>query len=447
MSELVPVVYRADDENRLIGLGTADVEVTCNGQSIQGNGQASIRLQPELQLSITVDFVEHRGSQVWMAKNGVRLKYGTGMQCNAFPSLARGLPSGNGRREIEFVPTPQKIEMRAHQRLLLGMAIFHIMNFRAFHCGTGYTSVWSESEHRRVRCLGRVFLEYDGWEIEIQEVPDARRVIEILNTNGGNGITHVGRIRRKSGKTFTIGALRRTMRDLHLFLSFARGLWTSVMLPVGFDRQGSKVFEEWGVTLGESWGSCMTWFDDHHGEVLGDLYPGFVTLLHDRAMGDAVSEALYWYLRSNKAGRGAGPDGGLILSQAALERLAFAYLAKHSLSTKGKAGEVLARFCKDIGLSRSIPIPKSLRKLHNANRSLKGKWQHGLHALVDIRNELIHPQNRLGRHRGKIIPEAWKLTQWYISLILLRLSGYNGQYSNLLRARCRGEVENVPWMN
>ncbi|MBX3302273.1 MAG: hypothetical protein KF693_08655 [Nitrospira sp.] len=296
-----------------------------------------------------------------------------------------------------------------------------------------------------MRRLGRVLLEHDGWEIEIQEVPDARRVIEILNTNGGNGITHVGKVRRRSGKTFTIDVLRRTMRDLHLFLSFARGSWTPVMLPVGFDKQGSKVFKEWGVPLGEGWKSCMTWFDDHHGEALAHLYSGFVTLLHDQAMGDAVSQALYWYLRSNKAGGGVGPDGGLILSQAALERLACAYLAKHNLPTNGKMGEVLARACKDIGLSRSLPIPKSLRKLHNTNRSLKGKWRHGLHALVDIRNELVHPQNWLGRHRGKIIPEAWKLAQWYISLIILRLSGYNGQYSNRLCARWRGEVENVPW--
>lgn len=447
MGELIPAGYRADDENRLIELGAAGVEVTCDGQSIRGNGRASIRLRPHLRLSVTVDFAEDCGSWVsmGMTKDAIQLKYGAGVLCTAFLSRARGLLSEDGGSEIEFVPTPQKMAMCAHPRPRLDAAIFHIMNFRAFHCGSRHPHVLFESGCGAVQSLGRVFLEQDGWQIEIQEVPDARRVIETLNADGGSGITHVGKIRRRSGKTFTISAMRRTMRELHLFFSFARGLWTPVMLPVGFDSQGGRVFEEWGVTLGESWESCTTWFDDHHGEALADLYPGFVALLRDRAMGAAVPEALYWYLKSNRAGRGAGPDGGLILSQAALERLAFAYLAKHSLSINGKAGEVLASACAHMGLSRSIPIPKSLKALHNANRRLKGKWRHGLHALVDIRNDMVHPQNRLNRHRNELIFEAWKLAQWYISLIILRLSGYNGQYSNHLTAQWCGEVEDVPW--
>lgn len=447
MGELIPAVYRADEKTKSIELGAAGVEVMCDGQSIRGNGRASIRLQPDLRLSVTVDFSVDRGSWVsmGMTKGAIQLKYGAGVLCNVFMSRPRWMLSEVGRSEIEFVPTPQSMAMCAYQRPRLDAAIFHIMNFRAFHCGTGHTHVLFESECGAVRSLARVLLEHDGWQIEIQEVPDAGRVIETLKADGGNGITHVGKIRRRSGKTFTIGALRRTMRELHLFFSFVRGLWTRVMLPAGFDSQGGRVFEEWCVTLGESWEPCTTWFDDHHGEALADLFPGFVALLRDRAMGAAVSEALYWYLKSNRAGRGAGPDGGLILSQAALERLAFAYLAKHSLSINGKVGEVLASACAHMGLSRSIPIPKSLKALHNANRRLKGKWRHGLHALVDIRNEMVHPLNRLNRHRNELIFEAWKLAQWYISLIILRLSDYNGQYSNCLTPQWRGEVDDVPW--
>lgn len=447
MGELIPSCYRADDENRLIELGAAGVEVTCDGQSIRGDGRASIRLRPHLRLGVTVGFSGDCGSWVstGMTKDAIQLKFSPGVLCDAFMSRSRWMLSEVGQSEIEFVPTPQKMAMYAHSQPQLDAAIFHIMNFRIFHCGTGHMRVSFELDCGDVRSLARVLLEHDGWLIEIQEVPDAGRVIETLKADGGNGITHVGKIRRRNGKTFTVSALRRMMRELHLFFSFARGLWTPVMLPVGFDNQGGRVFEEWGVTLGESWECCTTWLDDHHGEALADLYPGFVALLRDRSLGAAVSEALYWYLKSNRAGRGVGPDGGLILSQAALERLAFAYLAKHSLSANGKAGEVLARACAHMGLSRSIPIPKSLKALHNANRRLKGKWRHGLHALVDIRNEMVHPLNRLNRHRSELIFEAWKLAQWYISLIILRLSNYNGQYSNCLTPQWRGEVDDVPW--
>ena len=231
MGELIPACYRADDENRLIALGAAGVEVTCDGQSIRGDGRASIRLRPHLRLRVAVGFAGDCGSwmSTGMTKGAIQLKYGAGVLCNAFMSRTRWMLSEIERGEIEFVPTPQSMAMCAYQRPRLDAAIFHIMNFRIFHCGTRHAHVLFETECGAARSLARVLLEHDGWQIEIQEVPEAGRVIETLKAEGGNGITHVGKIRRRSGKTFTIGELRRTMRELHLFFSFARGLWTPVI--------------------------------------------------------------------------------------------------------------------------------------------------------------------------------------------------------------------------
>jgi len=104
------------------------------------------------------------------------------------------------------------------------------------------------------------------------------------------------------------------------------------------------------MRLSTPWQSRLGWFDVHHGQTLGQVYPGFASLLRDGDLGDAAARALYWYLRSNRAGEGAGIDSGLLLSQAALERLAHDCLNKAGLATSGKAAERIRRALRHLNL-------------------------------------------------------------------------------------------------
>lgn len=394
------------------------------------------RLQPRLLLIVTADLPGHLAF-ARIDEGKVSLEYDLSPVCNALVLRSKNSYSESmAISQIELLPTPQGILICPDRRKRLQSAIFHIMNFPDFLCTNGSTDLFPNHESdssKGWKRLGRVFLEDDNFQIEIQALEDTDERAQTLKAEGGYGITHVGRITRRNGKTFTIAALKRTLREIHLCLSFARGLWTPVILPVAFDAQGNRVFEEWGIGLGVAWEPRETWFDDDNSQSLAELYPGFITLLRDSDLGDAVSYALYWYLRSNRAGSGAGVDGGLILSQAALERLAYAYLVKNGSPPRSNtpAGVVLERACKNLGLRTAIP--RTVSGLYNARRRQGGtrKWQHALHALVAVRNELV--------------PDAWNLSQWYISLMILKLSSFKGQYSNRLRTHWRGQVEDVPW--
>ena len=70
-------------------------------------------------------------------------------------------------------------------------------------------------------------------------------------------------------------------------------------------------------------------------------------------------------------------------------------------------------------------------------------WKHGPHALVAMRNEVVHPSPKYGRLSPRAYYEAWNLGQWYLELMLLRLCEASGEYGNRLTQKWVGEVEHL----
>ena len=69
-------------------------------------------------------------------------------------------------------------------------------------------------------------------------------------------------------------------------------------------------------------------------------------------------------------------------------------------------------------------------------------WSDGPKALSVIRSRLVHP----GKSEPLPYYDAWKLAAWYLELVLLRVVGFSGEYSNRTSASRRvGQVEPVPW--
>jgi hypothetical protein len=271
------------------------------------------------------------------------------------------------------------------------------MNFPAFFSETDLTHRPEPNARQR---LGRVLLQDDEWHTEIQQLPNTPTLVRQLDQEGGYAITHVGRLLRADRGSFSMAATSAVMGDLHHFLSLARGAWTTPTLSVGFDEHGNRTVEEWGVRLDSPWEPRMSWFDKNHGEALVALYPGFISLLRDSNLGEPVRNALYWYLRSNRAGEGAGIDSGIILSQAALERLAVAYLKSKgiSLSRKANAKEHLREMLRRFGIPTAIPA--HLSNLYETKG--ENTWVDVPQAITKVRNEIVHPralESRLAQGR------------------------------------------------
>ena len=260
---------------------------------------------------------------------------------------------------------------------------------------------------------------------------------------------HMGQITREDESTFSSEQLDELLSCLHYFLSFALGRWAGVALPVGFDAAGNKAFEEWGlrITADGPWHGGSSWFDSHHSELLSQLFPWFMKLWTNKLWQKPLRDALYWYVASCDRRVGIGVDAGLILAQTALELLAWTYcvLDRKMISAAAFQPRRLSAADKLRLLASSLNIPLEIPPHLSALHGRRGKkWIDGMEAITDVRNSLVHPaahQNLLNFSYF----EAWKLSLWYIDLVLLRLCGHSGKYANRLYQRWTGQVESVPW--
>jgi hypothetical protein len=259
----------------------------------------------------------------------------------------------------------------------------------------------------------------------------------------------VGQVAREDGADFTSEQIEDLLSCLCYFLSFALGRWAGPTLPIGFDRDGNLVFEEWGMrrTAGGPWNGSYSWLDKRHSELLAQVFPGFVTLWKNATWREPLTHALYWYLGASDRGVGIGNDTGLILAQTALELFAWTHCVQDRKMVSPGAFKPRALTAADKLrlLASSLGIPKEIPPVLSALLGRPGKkWEDGMDAITAIRNSLVHPDG--ANESVGTYYEAYNLSLWYIDLILLRLCGHKGNYANrLVPSRMVGTVEPVPW--
>ena len=222
------------------------------------------------------------------------------------------------------------------------------------------------------------------------------------------------------------------LSGLRAFLSFARGASCGIANVEGKDRSGEQLWVRWGSHHVKAWDNARSWLTTvDGGDVLTKVFPGFWQRFADETWRESIARSIDWYLNSNESAMHVG----IILTQAALERLSCQILER-TRQQKEPAGTFIREALECLGLEAQIP--PSCPNLEELRRV--SKWDDGPHALVEIRNDLVHPQNN-----GDIsLPtnyEAWNLGQWYIELILLKLFDYQGSCRNRLTQK----LERVPW--
>ena len=430
-----------------VSLCEAEIQLKAGSEVIQGSGRAMLQLQPKLTLMVHAEFLQspETAFAAFDGPDQVEFKFGGGFQSTKAiaASLTLDADESSATALAELIPNPQRMR-RGQPNEPITRLVFHVANFPNFLGAAGPSGDFIlRTPAGGQKRMGNAVLADPPWTIQLQSMIETDKTIEKLNRSGGYGITHIAQLTRADGQTFAADDAENMLQRVYLFLSFARGAWAPVVLNVGFDTTGNRVYENWGVRIGTPWESCRGWFDRSRGQALGAVYPGFCALLRDPTMGRAVNRTVYWYLRSNRGGDGSGIDSGIILSQAALELLVSAYLEAQNIKmpARSRAADQLREVLSRLGIP--VAIPDALAGLQEGQR--QNCWQDGPEAITRIRNELMHPKRKLPIKLGAVVPNAWSLAQWYIELLILRLSGYSGQYSNRLEARWVGEVEDVPW--
>ncbi len=431
--------YEFSGINEPVQLYAGPVEVTTESKTLSADCKAYLRLMPTPR--ITLSTVYGTGIPDPDLGSGVlRVGGNSGWVVDAYATEVTISSDANAKAVWE--PRAEPLVALGETETRMSRLVFHLMNFRGFLGMRRSTAQAGKTTH----AIEHLELGTETWLLEVHSLTSTRDTIKKLKEQGGFGITHVGSARLKSEQPFTGQQAEDLLVALGYFFSFANGSSCTPLLPVGFDGKGERCWGMWNSPH-VGWKVAMSWCDDHAPQQLSELLPGFMKRWGQESWRLALREAMRWYLKSNDS-RG-GIDAGIMLTQAAIERLSYEYsvLDRKLIESQGfKDLRASDRF-RLLFSSLDIPIeiPASLGGMTKLASSYN--WLDSPHALTEIRNSLVHPEHkRRGRFNDAMF-DAWNLGLWYFELTVLRLCGYSSKYKNRLTSSWVGQVEPVPWGN
>ena len=306
--------------------------------------------------------------------------------------------------------------------------------------GTGYGTIQT------------VGLHHDGWQIRIVAVPESGDRYKELKATGGYALTHVGQLTRADGSAFYVEEAREILESLRVFLSFARGAACALPIQWGRGEDYEIVWRRFGSPIVDGWERAyLSWFDEHHGSILAELFDEFCRVHMDERFGQSLVMAVHWYRHCNT--RSSGMEGSIVLGMASLELLGALIVVDRNGSMTAKqyddlrpAAEKLRKLLAALNVQADIPrryeALTRFAKKHGSSNSCQ--------ALAKLRNGFVHAKEKNRRmlfgSDGKAATfDAWQLSLWYQELALLHLLRHRGSYRNRTTATWVGQVEPVPW--
>lgn len=452
-------VYSQTEPNVPIALGEEPVALEIGGTSIEATASVTLQFAPEPRLRFDIPLTQRPSAERMTAvlrhmleKHDDKRKKQSGeatlrlrdrnVSVKGFVVGARG--GSHDERSLTWVPSSVPITVTSPCDGIVE-AILHVFNLPDLWAhGEGTNGV--DLKSARIR---RVAFGADGWSVTITANNETKQACESLREQGGFIVTHMARTKRDDGVAFSSGKLEDVLNCVHHFLSFVLGRWAGVCLPIGVDREGNRVFEQWGIGQAASgrWNAACSWFNENHSEVLGDVFPGFYRLWCDQLWGPTLRHAVYWYVSANDRQSGIGLDAGLIPDQIALERLAWTYCVRDRKMISPEAfGQGGLRAADKLRLLASVlEIPTEFPPNLSGIAAKPGKrFIDVSDFVVRVRNAIVHPKEKSSLSTREYY-EAWRLSLWILELVLLRLCGHRGGYANRLSAPLVGQIEDVPW--
>ena len=296
---------------------------------------------------------------------------------------------------------------------------------------------------------GRIALTAHDWKIDIDLWPDWSAMAEDGITRGRFPVELVRmcRIRNKDGNLFSgsdreVESLRYA---LTLFLSFVSGGLVGTALPVGVSEKGEIQYVEWGSTLVDPIAEFKSWYPITVPECIAPLFEQFIAKLEERPWSDLLFTLVRSYTTAIRQEKDFG--FGFATAFMAHEALAWTILVTEEdwLSPDGygklTAADKLRLLLKWADLPADVPASLGdLRKLAS-NRNMDAP-----EVLGWIRNRIVHPDKKGELNRDPVY-DAWRLSLWYLELLLLRVLSYGGPYqSRVYDSQATDDYPLVPWV-
>jgi hypothetical protein len=319
-----------------------------------------------------------------------------------------------------------------------------LMNFPAINGRPVDVGHWSG--------LARISLCDDQWRINVDRATDSNKRLERLKENGGFAWTASAAISRSDNASFSAEDCDRVFETLFFYLSFAAGRWTGFCLPVAYDSAHAAIWDDWMCQWTTPYRNAESWAANDRPECFEQPYGRFCELYADPYWREILVTAIHWYIEANN--QAAAIEGSITLTQTALELLAATILVEQenwissAAFDKLPAGDRLRLLLKWADIPTVIPT--ELTELTALANQESNQWVDGAHALVEIRNSIIHPtkknRDRFRRHSHGARVEAWIFGLWMVELVLLRLFGYRGHYLRRTAIGASNRLEQVPWV-
>jgi hypothetical protein len=381
-----------------------------------------------------------------LLNDNIKATFNLGKQSVEIPVHFVNINKTSGEISVTLVPAKEPVSILGDDSTPVQWVIFHLFNFKKFISKRRSSFKIVNDKKEVIKVIEHIEMFWQDWQVEIKSLPETEDTFKALKDKGGYGVTHIGCIRKKNGLSFLGKDAKEMLYALRYFFSFANGYWCPPVLCVGFNSNDEKIWEMWNSPK-EPWhSSVLSWNDPHNSNQLADFFQGFMEKQSDESWKTAICEVIYWYLNSNLDSY--SKDAGIILTQAAIERLSFEYAvqSKKLITSEGfKALRASDKF-RLLFSSLDIPIelPSYLSTIQNLARQYN--WLDAPHALTEIRNSLVHPEHKkIGKFGTTVIFETWNLGLWYLEMVILRVCEYHGTYSNRLTQKWVGQIEKVPW--
>lgn len=442
--ELLVPVLDINNKTSSALLETGSIQIDVNNHKYTGSGEIRLNLRPRAQIQINGVFENIPIEDCAILWNDIDVLTRVFINDRYIDVITTQIGKNivDGNAIIKWSPRIEPIIRNDKDNLELTTVVFHLFNFIDFY---GTQRVF-EKKGSESRLISSAHLSSDQWNVTLQSLFDSKEKFEILRSEGGYQLTHIGCLRKNDGSIFMSVEAEKLLNTLRYFLSFIRGEWCVPICAYGYDDDNNVIWTSWSSPC-EAQSHIESWFDRHHCEEMEELFPLFMARWANHDWQRTLTETVYWYVNANCSY--LGTSAGVILTQAAIERIAFEYIVKEknrltvNKFKKLPASERILLLFLLLGLpleiSTDIPEILSLSKLESIS------WQNTPQALTAIRNFLVHPVNSNHERFIKVLNEAWMLNLWYLELTILAVCGYKGTYSNRLKARWVGQVEDVPW--
>ena len=276
-------------------------------------------------------------------------------------------------------------------------------------------------------------LETAEWSVHITPVPELGELEKVLRDTHGYAETHGGIVERSDGNTFTVDEANELLEALNHFLSFLCGAHCGVNNAIGICTEGTEVWKRWGAFHVSRWRRATTWYDVTVAHSLSDMFREFLQVYRNHKNG--LGRIVRLYAESNAT---SNLDVSIILAQTALETFAYVWFGEKRGPEGVWIDNALKKFLIPTHVPGRLPALKQLAQ--------KNHWAHGPHAIVELRNPMVHAKQNTTHTPVAAEHEAKQLALWFVELGLLKLLGFRGEHAcRLNQVHRAGATEPVPW--